>query len=154
MKEVDLYNLEMISPQECNFQMGGLAYDSIPSLELSLQSLIEFIQNPMMVPRSTIYKQKRKFFALVSVSSCLLPPSPTFHNMTPKSLKNSTKKYSSSCFNWRKEWSYIGLSMQLRKQGGKQRKRLGRKPRGRGLQRRKRRRRECWSISNNSGTRC
>jgi len=28
----------------------------------------------MMVSRSTIYKQKRKFFALVSVSLCLPPP--------------------------------------------------------------------------------
>jgi len=37
------YNWKMISPQGCNFQMGGLAYDSIPLLGLSLQSSIEFI---------------------------------------------------------------------------------------------------------------
>jgi len=34
----------MISPQGCNFWMGGLVYDSIPPLGLSLQSPIEFIQ--------------------------------------------------------------------------------------------------------------
>jgi len=28
--KVSLYNWEMISPWECNFQTGGLAYDKIP----------------------------------------------------------------------------------------------------------------------------
>jgi len=36
----------MIIPQRCNFQMGGLAYDSIPSLGLSLRSPISFTQKP------------------------------------------------------------------------------------------------------------
>jgi len=31
-----LYNLEMISPQGCNFQMGGLAYDKAELLKLWL----------------------------------------------------------------------------------------------------------------------
>ena len=41
--KVGLYNLEVISLQGCHFQTGGLAYNSIPPLELSLQSPIEFI---------------------------------------------------------------------------------------------------------------
>jgi len=28
-RKVGLYDLEMISPWRCNFQIGGLAYDSI-----------------------------------------------------------------------------------------------------------------------------
>ena len=91
-----LYVLEMISPWGCNFWMGGLAYDSIPPLELSLQSLIEFTQkNPVMVPRSTIHKQKRKFFTLISVLSCLPPPTLTFHKTTLRYLKSSGKRCSS-----------------------------------------------------------
>jgi len=43
----------------------------------------------VMVPRSTIHKQKRKFFALVSVSLCLSPLSPTFHKTMPRFLKSS-----------------------------------------------------------------
>ena len=39
-----LYDLEMVSPQGHYFWMGELAYDSIPPLELSLQSPIRFIQ--------------------------------------------------------------------------------------------------------------
>ena len=37
----------MITLWRCNFWMSGLAYDSIPSLGLSLQSPIEFIQSPI-----------------------------------------------------------------------------------------------------------
>ena len=39
-----LYNWEMILLWECNFWTDGLAYDSIPLSELSLQSPIKFIQ--------------------------------------------------------------------------------------------------------------
>jgi len=28
-RKAGLYNLEMISPQRCNFQMDGLAYDTL-----------------------------------------------------------------------------------------------------------------------------
>jgi len=85
-----------------------------------------------MVPRSTIYKWKRKFFALVSISSYLSPLSLIFHKMMPKFLKCSKNIRRSS-----------EITSGLRRQGGKQRKRLGRKSGGRGLQRRRRRRRGC-----------
>jgi len=63
-----------------------------------------------MVSGSTIHKQKRKFFALVSVSSCLSLPTPIFHKIIPRSWKNSGKRCSrgtrrrssSSYFNSRK----------------------------------------------------
>jgi len=94
-----------------------------------------------MVPKSTIYKQK-KSFALVFISLYLFPPTPTFPKTVPRFLKCSskkysggTKRYSSSSFKWKKQQSYIGLSIQLRRQGGKWRKRPGRKLRDRGLQR-------------------
>jgi len=45
-----------------------------------------------MVPGSTIHKQKRKFFALVSVSLCLPPSTPTFYKTIPRFWKNSGKK--------------------------------------------------------------
>jgi len=41
----------------------------------------------MMVPKSKIHKQKRKFFALVSISLCLLLPPPTFHKIMLRSSK-------------------------------------------------------------------
>ena len=41
----------------------------------------------MMVPRSTIYKQKGKFFALVSVLLCLPPLSPIFHKTMPSVIR-------------------------------------------------------------------
>ena len=114
-----------------------------------------------MVPRSTIHKWKRKFFALASISSYLPPPLPTLHKTILKCLKCSNKKCSgdtrsssSSYFSWKKWQSYVRLSMQLRKQEGKQRQRPGRNPREKELQRRRRRRREHWSISNNSEMRC
>ena len=39
-----LYDLEVVSPWECYFQTGGLVYDSILPLGLSLRSPIGFIQ--------------------------------------------------------------------------------------------------------------
>ena len=42
--KVGLYNSELISLQRYNFWAGGIAYDSISLLGLSLQSPIEFIQ--------------------------------------------------------------------------------------------------------------
>jgi len=75
-----------------------------------------------MVPRSIIYKWRRKFFALVSVLSCLPPPTPIFHKTTLRFLKCSGKRYSGgmkrssgSWSNWKKQQSYVGLSTQLRK---------------------------------------
>ena len=114
-----------------------------------------------MIPRSTIHKQKRKFFALVSVLSCLPPPTLIFHETIPRFLKSSSKKYSrgtrrssSSWSNWKKWQSYIGLSMQLRRLERKQRKRLRRKLKGSELWRRRRERGGWWSTSNSSETRC
>ena len=46
-----------------------------------------------MVPRSTIHKQKRKFFALVSVSLCLLLLPLTFHKTTPRFWESSGKRH-------------------------------------------------------------
>ena len=44
MRKVGLYGSEVVSPQGHCFQTGGLVYDSIPLLGLSLQSPIGFIQ--------------------------------------------------------------------------------------------------------------
>jgi len=111
----------------------------------------------MIVPRLTIHKWKRKFFALVSISLCLPLHTPIFHKIKPRFLKSSGKRYSGgtrrssgSWSNWKKQQSYIRLSMQLRKQRGKQRSKPKKRPKNRGLWRRRR----SWSISNNSGTRC
>ena len=43
-RKVGLYVLEVISLWECSFWTSEIVYDSIPSLGLSLQSPIEFIQ--------------------------------------------------------------------------------------------------------------
>jgi len=68
--------------------------------------------------------------------------------MTPRFLESSSKRYSggmrrssSSWSKWKKQQSYVGLSMWLRRQEEKQRKRPRRKSRDRGLQRKRRRRR-------------
>ena len=115
----------------------------------------------MIVPRSTIHKQKREFFTLVLVLSCLPPPFSTFHKTMLKFLKSSGKRYSGgtrrssgSQNNWKKWHSYIGLSMRLRRQRGKQRRRPRRKLRGRELQRRRKEKREQQSTSSNSEMRC
>ena len=107
----------------------------------SLKFYWVYLKNPVMVPRSTIHKQKREFFALVSVLLCLPLPTPTFHKMMLRYLKSSSKRCSSSCFNSRKWWDYIGLSAWLRRQGRKWRRKSGRKLKGRELQRRRRGRR-------------
>jgi len=79
----------------------------------------------------------------------------------PRSLKSSgkrcsrdTRRSSSSYFNSRKWQGYVGLSMWLRRQRKKWRRRPKRKLRDRGLQRKRRRRRGCWSTSNDSKMRC
>ena len=97
-----------------------------------------------MVPRSTIYKQK-KFFTFVSILSCLLLLPPTFSKMMLKCLKSS----SSSQSNWKKQQSYIRLSVQFRRQGGKLRQKQEKKLEGGRLWKRRSRRKEYWSTSNN-----
>ena len=102
---------------------------------------MSLLKNPVMVPRSTIYKSRRKFFALVFVLSYLPPPTPIFHKMMLRSLKSrGIKRSSSSCFNLRKQQGYIGLSTWLRRQREKWRRRSRRKLRDRELQRKRRRR--------------
>ena len=114
----------------------------------------------MIVSGSTIHKQKRKFVALISVPSYFPLPTPIFYKMMLRFWKNSGKKCSggirsssSSYFNLRKQQGYIRLSIQLRRQGVKQRKRPRRKLKGRELQRRRRGRGRQQSISNSSETR-
>ena len=41
-RKVGLYDLEVVSLQKCYFRTGGLTYDSIPPLGLSLRSPIGF----------------------------------------------------------------------------------------------------------------
>ena len=114
-----------------------------------------------MVPRSTIHKQKRKFFALVSVSLCLPLPTPTFPKMTLKCSKNSAvrcnnsmRRSSSLSFDCKRQQKPIVQSMQLRNPEEKQRPKPRKRPRDRGLQRRRRERRGQWNISSDSRTRC
>jgi len=114
-----------------------------------------------MVPRSTIHKQKRKFFTLVSVLLCLLLPTPTFHKTTPRPLKSSgkrcsggTRRSSSPSFDCKRQQKPVMQSVQLRRLGEKQRLEPRKRPRDRGLWRRRRGRRGQWNISSNSGTRC
>jgi len=114
-----------------------------------------------MVPKSTIHKQKRKFFALVSVLLCLLLPPLTFHKMTLRPLKGSSKRCSRGMrrsrdpsFDCKRQRKPIVQSMQLRKLGEKQRPRLRKRPRGRGLRRRRKGRRGRGSTSSDSGTKC
>jgi len=114
-----------------------------------------------MVPRSTIHKQKRKFFALVSVLLCLPPPPPTFHKTTPRPLKSSGKRCSGGIrrsrgpsFSCKRQRKPIMQSVQLRKPGEKRRPRPRKRPRGRGLQKRRRGRRGRGSTSSDFRTRC
>jgi len=46
-ESMDLYVLEVVSPWGHYFWTGGLAYNSIPPLGLSLRGPIEFIQSPI-----------------------------------------------------------------------------------------------------------
>ena len=107
-----------------------------------------------MVPRSTIYKQKREFFALISVSLCLSLPTLTFPRMTLKCQRSSARRCNSSMrrsrgpsFNCKRQWKPVMQSMLLRKPGEKRRPRPRKRPRGREKGGR-------WSISSDSGTRC
>jgi len=109
-----------------------------------------------MVPRSTIHKQKRKFFALVFVSLYLLLPPLTFLKTMLKCSRSSAVRYSngmrsssSSSFNYKRQQRPIMQSMQLRKPGEKQRPKPRKRPKNRRL-----RRRRSWSTSNSSRTRC
>ena len=49
--KVDLYSLKVVSPWGRCFRTGGLIYDSIPPLGLSLRSPIKLIQSPIRVIR-------------------------------------------------------------------------------------------------------
>ena len=142
--------------------MGRIVYDSILSLELSLQSSIKFIWRILWwcLSQQYINGKKKKVFTFSSILLCLPPLSPTFLNMTPIYLKSSTVKYSNSIrrnnrswFVWKKQWRPIVWNVWLRKQRERWRLRQERKLKSRGLQKR-RRRRNGWSISNNSRMRC
>ena len=96
-----------------------------------------------MVPRSTIHKQKKEFFALVSVSLCLPLPTPTFPRMTLKCSRSSAGRCNNSMrrsrgpsFNYKRQCKPIVQSVWLRKPGEKWRPRPRKRPRGRGLWRR------------------
>jgi len=114
-----------------------------------------------MVPRSIIHKQKREFFALVSVLLCLPLPIPTFHKTTPRSLKSSSKRCSGGMrrsrgpsFDCKRQQNPVVLSVRLRKPEEKQRPRPKKRLRDRGLRRRRRGREGQGSTSSDSGTRC
>jgi len=115
----------------------------------------------MMVPRLTIHKQKREFFALVSALLCLPPPTPTFHKTTLRYSRSSAvrcndgmRRNSSPSYDCKRQRKPVVLSVQLRKPGEKQRPRPRKRPRDRGLQRRRRGRRGLWSTSSGSEMRC
>ena len=114
-----------------------------------------------MVPRSTIHKQKKEFFALVSVSLCLPLPTPTFPRMTLKCSRSSAGRCNNSMrrsrgpsFNYKRQCKPIVQSVWLRKPGEKWRPKPRKKQRGRELWRRRRERRGQWNISSDSRTRC
>jgi len=114
-----------------------------------------------MVPRSIIHKQKRKFFALVSVLSCLPPPTPTFPRTTLKCSRSSAgrcndgmRRSSSPSSGYKGQCKSVMQSVQLRRLGEKRRPELRKRPRDRGLRRRRRGRRGRWNISSDSGMRC
>jgi len=77
-----------------------------------------------------------------------------FWKISSKRCSGGTRRSSSSWSNWKKRQGYVGLSTQLRRLGGKWRRRPRRKPRGRELWRRRRGRGGWWSTSNSSKTRC
>jgi len=64
------------------------------------------------------------------------------------------RRSSSLSSGYKRQRKPIVQSVQLRRLGGKQRPEPRKRPRGRGLQRRRRGRRGRWNISSNSGTRC
>jgi len=84
-----------------------------------------------MVPRSIIHKQKREFFALVSVLLCPLPPTPTFLRTMLKCSRSSARRCndgmrrnSSPSFSYKRQQKPAVQSVQLRRLGGKQRPEL------------------------------
>ena len=80
---------------------------------------------------SAVYKLKPRLFYK---STYLWVHSVDFH----PGVNQAWQRSSGSWFNWKKWQNYIRLSMWLRKQEGKRRKRPGRKVRGKGLQRKRR----------------
>ena len=110
------------------------------------------------MPRSTIYKQKRKVFAFSSVPLCLFLFFPTFPKIILRCLKNSNekckgdmRKNNSSKSIQKRQQNSATLSILLRRQRRQQKSRLERKLKREGLQRRIRRKNE-QSISSNSRT--
>jgi len=114
-----------------------------------------------MVPRSTIHKQKkREFFALIFVSLYLPLPPLTFPRTTLKCSKSSVRRCndgmrrnSSPSFGYKRQQKPVMQSVQLRRLGGKRRPELRKRPRDRGLRRRRGRRGQ-WNTSSDSGTKC
>ena len=64
------------------------------------------------------------------------------------------RRSSSPSFDCKRQRKPVMQSMWLRKLGEKQRPKLRKRPRGRELWRRRRKRREQWSISSDSRMRC
>ena len=110
-----------------------------------------------MVPRSTIYKQKRKFFCscfyIIISSPALSDISQNNTEMLESSAmkcSNSIRKSNSPSFICKRQQRPIMQSIQLRKPGERQRP----KPRKRLKNRELQRRRRSWSTSNDSRTKC
>ena len=113
-----------------------------------------------MIPKSIIYKQKRKVFTFSFTSSCLPLFSLTFSNMMLIYLKSSTVKCSDSMrrsnsfqFIWKRQQRPVVQSMWLRRQEKRQRPKQKKKLKDKDLQKR-RIRGKSQSISVNSGTKC
>jgi len=70
-----------------------------------------------------------------------------------KRCSGGTRRSKDPSFDCKRQWKPVVQSMWLRKPGEKQRPRLRKRPRGRGLWRR-RGRRGWWNTSSDSGTRC
>ena len=104
--------------------MGGLDIWQYSSLRTEfLKSYSVYLKNPMMVPKSTIYKQKRKVFAFSSILPCFPPFPLTSSKIIPKCLKNSAMKYkedtrrsNSSKPIWKKQQKHTILNILLKRQ--------------------------------------
>ena len=97
-----------------------------------------------MVPRLTIHKQKREVFAFSSILLCFFSFPPIFSRMIPRFLKSSNEKQredikrsNSSRSTWKRQQRPTILSVQLRKQERQLRQKQERKPRRKGLWRKK-----------------
>jgi len=102
------------------------------------------------------YINEKEVFSLVPVLSCLPLPPLTFLKTMLKCSKSSTmrcndsmRRSSSLSFNCKRQQKPVIQSVRLRKPGEKQRPKLRKRPKNRGLWRRR-----SWSIFNDSGTRC